>query len=132
MTQRDVRDLIQAGFEGIAEKYGVHRGYSRACALELLAVLTGQGISFVRPAHLHDPVADWRRKPQPGDALAGANRVRAALYGTGICPLCRTEHALTAAGTLTEHDLPDDDEAPAAGCLGAGLEPTIITRGHQP
>lgn len=123
MTERDVRDLLQRAFEGIAERHGVARSYSRACAMELLAALDGQQIKLVRPAHLHDPAADWRRRPDPGDPRAGANAVRAALYGTALCPLCRTERPLTAAGTLAEHDLPDDDQTPTAGCLGAGLEP---------
>lgn len=60
MTDRDVRDLLQRAFEGIAERYGVHPNKSTACALEHLAALTGHGIRLVRPAHLHDPDADYR------------------------------------------------------------------------
>lgn len=132
MTERDVRDLLTRHFEGIAEKYGVRRSYSHACALEILAALAGQGIQLVRPVHQHDPAADWRRVPEPGDAEAGAAAARAALYqqrpnGEGVCPLCRTVQPLTAAGRIVDHDL-DDDDMPPAGCLGAGLEPAAPER----
>lgn len=127
MTDRDVRDLLMRSFEGIVERHGVARSYTRACALELLAALDGQRIKLVRPAHLHDPVADWRNKPQPGDPQAGANAARAALFGTGTCPLCRTEQALTGNGTLADHTTEDEDQPPA-DCLGAGLEPLATER----
>jgi hypothetical protein len=122
MTTRDVRDLLIRNFEGIAERYGVARSKSRACALEMLAAVTGQGISTVRPAAHHDPAADWRKKPAPADPTLGANQVRAALYGTGQCPLCRGFQALTASGTLADHPTTDADGI-TLDCLGAGLEP---------
>jgi hypothetical protein len=131
MTDRDVRDLILRAFEGIAERHGVARSHSHACALELIAALTGHGVRLVRPAHLHDPAADWRRERHPGDQVAGARAARAALYGTGTCPICRTPAVLlTRDGALDEHELPDDTLGPV-GCVGAGLKPAGMLS-HEP
>lgn len=127
MTERDVRRLLTSNFEGIVERHGVRRAYSHACALELIAALVGQGISLVRPAHLHDPAADWRRRPEPGDQETGASRVRAALYGTGICQICRTEQPVTDAGAIAEHDITDDD-GNTFTCLGSDADPAPFAR----
>ena len=132
MTDRDVRELLRRSFEGIVERHGVGRAYSRACALELLAALDGQRIRLVRPAHLHNPDADYRLKPPAGDPVTGAEAVRAAFYekrlhGTGICPLCRTGQPLTVIGRIADHELATGDQPPA-GCLGAGLEPLNTDR----
>jgi len=123
VSTRDVRDQVVAGFETVLdEEPGVARSRVHYLALKLAAIVEAHGVRLARPAHLHDPVADWRNKPTAGDPQAGANQVRAALYGTGLCPLCRTNQALTGSGTLTDHPVPDDEQ-PGAGCLGAGLEP---------
>lgn len=122
MSNRDVQEQILLGFEAVAERFGVPRSKSRACALQLVTVVTGHGIRLARPANIHDPAADWRNKPAAADPLAGANQVRAALYGTGQCPLCRTWPALTGAGTLADHLVTDADGI-TSDCLGAGLEP---------
>lgn len=130
MTERDVRDLIVRAFEGIAERNGVARRKSHACALQLAAAVEAHGVRLVRPAAIHDPAADWRRKSEPGDTQAGANAARAALNGTGRCPLCHTDQALTSERTLTEHTVPDVD-GNHAGCLGAGLEPSTMQGTEQ-
>ncbi|MBS2962614.1 hypothetical protein KGA66_06115 [Actinocrinis puniceicyclus] len=127
MSSRDVRSLLISNFEGILERHGVRRAYSHACALELIAALTGQGISLVRPAHLHDPVADWRRRPEPGDQETGASRARAALYGIGICQVCRTGQPVTDAGAISEHDF-TDEHGNTLTCLGSDADPAPFAR----
>ena len=126
MTDRDVRDLIVRAFEHIAERHGVARSHSHACALELIAALTGHGIRLVRPAHLHDAAADWRVRRDPGDYDAGKRAALAALNGTGICSLCRTEQLLTGDGLIADHDI-EDPALGVLGCLGAGITPDKTT-----
>lgn len=127
MTSRDVRSLLTSNFEGIVERHGVRRSYSHACALELIAALTGQGISLVRPAHLHDPVADWRRRPQPGDQQTGASRAWAVLSGNAICQVCRTEQRVTGDGKILEHELADE-YGNTLTCLGSDADPALVPR----
>ncbi len=92
MTERDVREQIIRAFEGIAERHGVARSKSHACALDLVAALTGHGIRLARPAHLHDPNADWRRRPgqntgrPPAEADPDDPYYAARLYVTGNPP----------------------------------------------
>ena len=127
MSTRDVRSLLTSNFEGIVERHGVKRAYSHACALELIAAVTGQGISLVRPAHLHDPVADWRRRPEPGDQESGASRAWAVLSGTAICQVCRTEQRVTRDGAIEEHDITDAD-GNTFTCLGSDADPAFVPR----
>jgi len=123
VSSRDVRDAIVRGFEAVlAEDTPTPASRQRHVALKLAAVVEAHGVRLVRPAAIHDPAADWRRQPEAADPMLGANQVRAALYGTGQCPLCRTWQALTASGTLTDHRIPADDGV-MVGCIGAGLEP---------
>jgi hypothetical protein len=123
MTNRDVRDAIVRGFESVlAEDTPTPASRQRHVALKLAAVVEAHGVRLIRPAAIHDPAADWRNKPAAADPQLGANQVRAALYGTGQCPLCRTWPALNRDGTLAEHAAPDEDGVPV-GCIGAGLEP---------
>lgn len=123
MSIRDVRDAIVRGFETVlAEDTATPASRQRHVALKLAAVVEAHGVRLVRPAAIHDPAADWRNKPAAADPLTGANQVRAALYGTGQCPLCRTWPALTGAGTLADHLVTDADGI-TSDCLGAGLEP---------
>lgn len=91
MTDRDVRDLIVRSFEGIAERHGVARSKSHACALQLVAALEGHGVRLVRPANLHDPNADWRRPrqapiPRAADHDPDDPYYAARLYVTGNPP----------------------------------------------
>lgn len=91
MTDRDVRDLIVRSFEGIAERHGVARSKSHACALQLVAALEGHGVRLVRPANLHDPAADWRRPrqeqiPRAADYDPDDPYYAARLYVTGNPP----------------------------------------------
>ena len=145
MTDRDVRDLLRVNFEGIVERHGVKRSDSYACALELLAALDGQRIKLTRPAHLHDPNGDWRSRDRTQDPAAhreagvhGARAARAAMYGTGTCPICRTpEVNLTRDGHLDDHEITDDALGPV-GCVGAGapprpeLSPAVATTATPP
>lgn len=122
-----MRELLRRSFEGIVERHGVGRAYSRACAMELLAALDGQRISLARPAHLHDPVADWRRHPEPGDQQTGATRAWAVLSGTAICQVCRTEQSVTPDGVIAEHDITDED-GNTFDCLGSDADPAFVPR----
>jgi len=82
MTTRDVRDLIVDAIEGDLRRRGCPN--PRTAALAAAAIVEGQGIALVRPAHHHDPVADWRRTPQPEQitpaaAATGYQAARAAI-----------------------------------------------------
>lgn len=91
MTDRDVREQIIRAFEGIAERHGVPRSKSHACALQLVAALEGHGIRLARPAHLHDPNANWRDQPgrqtaRPADTDPDDPYYAARLFYTGSPP----------------------------------------------
>ena len=132
MTIKDVRDPVRQGFEFVVEQYGVKRSELRHCALALLAVLDGQQVSLTRPAHHHNPDADWhkrRDREQVGDQAAGAQLARttvlASLYGTGTCPVCRLPGIpLTRDGALSDHPPADaDPELGDIDCVGGGGKP---------
>jgi hypothetical protein len=91
MTERDVRAQIITAFEGIVERNGVARSKSHACALQLVAALTGHGIRLARPAHIHDPNANWRDRrdrdlARPADTDPDDPYYAARLFVTGNPP----------------------------------------------
>jgi hypothetical protein len=63
MTTRDVRDLIVDAIEADLRRRGCP--HPRTAALAAAAIVEGQGIALLRPAHHHDPDADWRQEPAP-------------------------------------------------------------------
>ena len=66
MSTRDVRALIVEAWTGRLERGGVRHAYTLAC--ELAVIAEGHGVKLIRPAHLHDPVAeDWRPGQRPTD-----------------------------------------------------------------
>jgi len=116
VTDQDVGETVRRVFERVAELE--HAPHPDVLALKLLIACDGRRIRFVMPPDLHDPDADHRIK-NPGDQQAGARLARAALYGEGTCPLCRTRQALTRERTIPEHE-PD---TAGVACLGDGLDP---------
>jgi hypothetical protein len=80
MATRDVREIILDTVEGRLRDLGVRHAYAEACAI--VAIVEGQGIKLVRPAHHHDPNADWHRQPDaPPAGQAAKEAARAVLRG---------------------------------------------------
>jgi hypothetical protein len=63
VSTRDVRSLIVDAIEADLRRRGCPG--ARSAALAAAAIVEGQGIALVRPAHHHDPNADWRQEPPP-------------------------------------------------------------------
>lgn len=68
MGDRDVRDLIVEAWEGKLGQLGVRHAHT--VALELAVIAEAHGIRLTRPAHLHDPAADYRT-PAEGTSPTG-------------------------------------------------------------
>lgn len=127
MSTRDVRDAIVRGFETVLAEEHVPASRQRHAALKLAVVVEAHGVRLVRPAAIHDPNADWRKQPEPGDQQTGATRAWAVLSGTAICQVCRTEQSVTRDGVIAEHDI-TDDHGNTFGCLGSSADPAFVPR----
>lgn len=125
-ADRDVREVVIAGFEIVLGELGIAHSYRHHGALKLAAVAEAHGVRLARPAHLHDPNANWRDKPEPGDASVGAFAVRAALLGSGICTECDAEQLLRE-GVVEDHlRVPVNPDADDDECPGSGKPPRAV------
>lgn len=80
MSARDVRDLITAAWAGKLKQAGARN--PDTLALELAVIAEAHGVRLVRPAHLHDPAADYRNRPEPAAPGADYLAARAAITST--------------------------------------------------
>jgi len=119
-ADRDVRDVVVAGWEGRLKREGVRNAHT--VALELAVIAEAHGVRLARPAHLHDPNANWQNKPEPGDHGTGALAALAAI-GKGVCTVCGDRVDLTG-DLIGPHDVSDNPpHPPFHPCLGAGKPP---------
>ena len=80
MSDRDVRDLITCAWAGKLRAAGVRN--PEALALELAVIAEAHGVRLVRPAHLHDPAADFRNRPESAPPSAEYLAAKAVIAGT--------------------------------------------------
>jgi hypothetical protein len=88
MSTRDVRDLIVTAWAGKLHTAGCKHPHT--IALELAVIAEAHGIKLTRPAHLHDPAADWTKPVEP----AAPDSAGRALFQAAKAQLTnpRTEH----------------------------------------
>jgi hypothetical protein len=73
VSTRNVRDLIVTAWAGKLHAAGCKNPH--AFALELAVIAEAHGVKLTRPAHLHDPAADWTapvEAAEPGSAYLAA------------------------------------------------------------
>lgn len=80
MSDRDVRDLITTAWAAKLKQAGVSG--PEAVALELAVIAEAHGVRLTRPAHLHDPAADFRNRPEGAAPSADYLAAKAAITGT--------------------------------------------------
>lgn len=92
MSDRDVRDLITTAWAGKLKHAGVRA--PEALALELAVIAEAHGVRLTRPAHLHDPDADYRNQTEgvpPSEGYRAAKAALAAETPDQITPPWRTQ-----------------------------------------
>jgi hypothetical protein len=70
MSARDVRDVIVDAWAYELSRNGCR--HSHTVALKLAVIAEAHGIKFIRPAHIHDPNADWSQPPTETTPAAAA------------------------------------------------------------
>jgi hypothetical protein len=119
-ADRDVTEVVIAGWVGLLRQEGV-RDPERV-ARHQIGIAKSHGVRFARPAHLHDPAANWQDKPERGGQETGVLAALAAL-GKGICAACGDRVHL-AGDVIGPHDVSDDPpHPPFHRCPGAGKAP---------
>lgn len=88
MSARDVRELITDAWAVKLRTEGAKNPH--ALALELAVIAEAHGVKLTRPAHLHDPNADWTRPVEPGVPGGDYRAARAAL--AAAAPPTEPEH----------------------------------------
>ena len=124
-ADRDVSDVVLASFTSVLRRERVRN--PAAVAREQIGIARAHGVRFAVPAHWHDPNADHRNVPEPGDHEAGVAAALAAI-GKGICKACGNRvylcDLLDGTQVIGEHDISDNPpHPPFHACAGAGKPP---------
>jgi hypothetical protein len=77
MSTRDVRDLITAAWATKLRTEGAKNPHT--LALELAVIAEAHGVKLTRPAHLHDPAADWTAPVEAAPPTEDWRAARAAM-----------------------------------------------------
>jgi len=119
-ADRDVSEVILDAWTTLLRRQGVRR--PRETALEQLGIAKLHGSKFSVPPHWHDPNADHRNQPEPGDAEAGLISALAAL-GKGLCRECGGRYSLDGRDRIELHEISDDGHPPFRPCPGGAKPP---------
>ena len=84
MSTRDVRDLITDAWAAKLRAEGAKNAH--ALALELAVICEAHGVKLTRPAHLHDPNADWTNPVEPAEPGSDYRAARAQVAAARAVP----------------------------------------------
>ena len=127
-ADRDISEVILDAWTTLLRRQGVR--HPRQTAIEQLGIAKLHGAKFSVPPHWHDPNADHRNRPEPGDQEAGVLTALAAI-GKGLCTECGDRVHLDENSRIGPHEISDDGHPPFRPCPGGAKPPRGAAAGDQ-